>query len=83
VQKTAGAAAILCMGFVLELGGFEQGVTADNAWKLMLVATFFPAVLTGLAAFLGSRLRLDERAHAQVQSELRGEPRVALRGAEA
>jgi len=84
VQKLAGAAAIFCMGFVIELAGFREGVNADNAWKLMLVAAAFPAVLTGLAAFLVSRLRLDERAHAQVQSELRGEPpRIALREVEA
>ena len=83
VQKLAGAAAILVMGLVLELAGFREGVTEQNAWKLILVAAVVPGLLTGVAAFLVSRLRLDERAHAEVQSELRGDPPASLRVAQA
>ncbi len=72
VQKSALGLMLLLTGFVLEFSGFVPNVEQPQSVKLAMVTLYglFPLVCYAVGAWLFTRFKLDEAAHAEIRADL-------------
>ena len=81
VQKSALGVMLLMTGFALEWSGFVPNVEQTMSVKVWLVTLYgiFPLVCYAIGAYLFSKFKLDEAAHAKIRADL--DVRAAARAA--
>ena len=72
MQKSALGLMLLLTGFVLEFSGFVPNVEQTMAVKYSMVTLYglFPLVCYAIGAYLFSKFKLDEQAHADIRASL-------------
>ena len=82
VQKSALGVMLLMTGFALEWSGFVPNVEQTMSVKLWMVTLYglFPLVCYVVGAYLFSKFRLDEAAHAKIRADLDARSAAARAG---